>query len=187
MDVTESRLVSREGRAVRRRMCSAIDDVGSIAVQGVACGVEGVGKVVGLARLASGEGGSLEGRWEAGEGSVLVEIAEEAGSHGRDITCIEASRWETVQRTIGVEVSKEVTSYGSNMTRVEASDWKARQGATMVEIVEEIVSNGSPNIARVETSAWQARQGAAMVEVGEEDISYDGDLARVEASLRKTR
>jgi len=74
--VAEAWLVSGEGRAVRVWMCSAIDDVGSIAVQGV-WGVEGVFEVAGFAGLASREGGSFEARWKIGEGSVTVEIAEE--------------------------------------------------------------------------------------------------------------
>ena len=53
-------MVRREGRTIRAWSRSTVDDGGSVAVQGVGRGVEGVAEVVGEAGLSTGEGGSFE-------------------------------------------------------------------------------------------------------------------------------
>ena len=119
--VAESRLVGGEGRAVRIWSCYTADDVGSVAVERMEWGIEGVSEGTGHVGLSSGKGGSFEGGWEGGEGAVVIEGAEKVDSYRGDIARVEASGGKTGQCPLLVEVSEKVLSYGSDVARVEAA------------------------------------------------------------------
>ena len=186
VDITQSRLISREGGTVRVRSRSAIDDSCSVTVQGVRGRVEGVLEVVGLTGLSGVKGGSFKTGWEARQEALAIEVAEKVGSYGGNIRGIETSRWEIDQGTLAIEIGEEVISYRStDIARIKASLWQTRQGAIIVEHIEEIFFYRR-NMGGIKTSCRQTREGSIIVEAGKERVSHSGNVTRIKTSFWKT-
>ena len=88
--------MSRSERTSGRTRCRcAVDNICGITVQSCRPAVvgEGAEKVVGSVYICRIQGRSFEGGREISDGSIIIEVREEGGSYGGDLTRIEASAW----------------------------------------------------------------------------------------------
>ena len=107
VDITEPRLVVREGRSGSTWRRCPIDDVGRVTIEGVVIREEGESEDIGLAGLTSGEHGEFKGERKVGEVAISVEATEEGVPYRLDVGEVETSFRQALQSSCGVEISEE--------------------------------------------------------------------------------